>query len=69
MNNPNKYPGVLYIAFSFAFAWGIIGLVTWKGNATDSLHQSSLSWSYALIFAVLLTYGISDVMERFTKIK
>jgi hypothetical protein len=46
-----------------AFCMGIIVMVLWKGDGNNSLHNSALSWSFALIAAILLGFGVGAVLE------
>ena len=43
--------------------WGVILTIVWKGTPGNSLHDSALTWSFALIAAVLLGFGVGSVIE------
>lgn len=66
-DNPNKYPGVLYVGASFVLAWLLIGAVTYAGTATNSLHSSAQSWAFVVVLAVLAAYGLSTVTDLWRK--
>jgi hypothetical protein len=59
--SPNKFPGIIFIAVSFALAWVVVGLVTYFGLPTNSLHTSAQSWAFVLILAVLAGYGLGSI--------
>lgn len=65
--NPNKYPAILFIAASFVLAWITIGLVTWAGSPTNSLHTSAQSWAFVLILATLATFGLTSITDIYRK--
>lgn len=54
---------IIFGSIMLAFCMGIIVLVLWKGDGNNSLHGSALQWSFALIGAILLGFGVGSMLE------
>lgn len=63
----NKYPGIMFVALSFGLAWSVIGLVTWAGEPSNSLHTSAQAWAFVVVLGVLGAYGVSSVVDLWRK--
>lgn len=54
---------IIFGSITLGFCWGIILIILWKGTPGNALHDSALSWCFALIGAVLLGFGVGGVLE------
>jgi hypothetical protein len=54
---------IIFGSVMLAFCMCIIAMVLWRGTSGNSLHESALSWSFALIAAILFGFGVGSVLE------
>lgn len=53
------------VVTSLLFTWALIGLIVWKGDASNSLHASALAWGFVANMAVLFAYSFGIVVQRY----
>lgn len=47
---------------TIAFCMATIVYLIWHGKADNSLHASALSWSYTIIIAMLIAFGLGNAI-------
>jgi hypothetical protein len=58
---------IIFGSITLGFCWFIILALLWRGTSGNSLHSDALSWSFALIAATLLGFGVGGVIEPLLK--
>jgi len=58
---------IIFGAVALAFCMAIIAFTVIKGASGNTLHESAQSWSFALIGAILLGFGVGAVAEPLVK--
>jgi hypothetical protein len=62
MTSPNKYPNIAFFTANMVGAWAVIGLTTYYGDKTNSLHTSAQAWAFSLVIAILAVYGLASTV-------
>ena len=55
------------VVSSLLFSWGLILWLVMKGNPDNSLHTSSLAWSYTYNTVVLFAYTFGTMINDYFK--
>ena len=54
---------IVFGSIALAFCMGMVAFTTLAGETGNSLHSSAQSWSFALIGAILLGFGVGSMLE------
>ena len=63
---PNRRTRKQIVVATILFNWFCIAMLLWKGDPFNSLHTSSLAWSYSVMIAVIFAYVFGAVVDNFT---